>query len=383
MIKAAILAAGKGTRLRPLTDKKPKPAIRLLEENILQHNLRELSGIVKEAVIVVGYKNKIIEESIGESFAGIKIKYVKQKKIAGTGSASLLALPYLGEEFLIINGDDLYFREDIEKCLKKNPSILLKKIDNPSNYGQVCIRGKRVEKIVEKPKETMSNLINIGCYFINKSFFREKIEKSSRGEYEITDFLKNYIKKEKLYFSVAKKWIPVTYPWSIFDATKELLKKVEEKRKGKIEKGAKISGKVVLEKGSIIKKGAKIEGPLYVGKNTIISSGVVIKKGTVIHDNCFLEEDVEVENTIIFSNTKIKKRAILRHSVIGEKCLIGEDVFLKDFFSNGKKICSDINGKKVDTKREKMGAVIGGSSKIKKSFSTLPGTIINSKTKII
>jgi bifunctional UDP-N-acetylglucosamine pyrophosphorylase/glucosamine-1-phosphate N-acetyltransferase len=382
MIKAVILAAGKGTRLKPLTSKNPKPAIRLLEKNILEHNLTELSGLIEEAIIIVGYKSKIIKEKIGDSFAGIKIKYVTQKKQLGTGDAAKLALPFLEERFLILNGDDLYFKEDIKKCLEKNPSILLKKIKNPMGYGQICAKGKKVEKIVEKPKKVVSNLINVGCYYLNKSFFEKEINISPRGEYEITDFLKQHIEKENLYFVSAKKWIPITYPWSIFDGVKETLKNKKEKREGIVEKGAEIKGKVITEKGSIIKAGSKIIGPVYVGKDSVISKGAYIKGVTAIHDNCFIGEGVKIENSVLFSGTKILDRAIVGHSVVGENCSVGCDVVLKNSLSEKCIISSRVNGKKVSTKREKMGAVIGHRVKINSNSSVMPGIVIESASKI-
>ena len=381
--KAVILAAGWGSRLRPLTLGRPKPAIRLLGETLIEHNLKELKGLIDEVVVVVGYKDEIIRERVGDNFEGIKINYVRQDEQLGTGHAAKVALPFLGEEFLVLNGDDLYLREDIEECLSKNPCILIKEVENPENYGQILIDGKKVKDIVEKPKKEVSNLINVGCYNINKSFFEKEIKKSARGEYEIIDFLKYYIKeKNSLYFVVAKNWMPITYPWSILEAVEDLLEKAEGKREGVIEKGVFLSGKIIMEKGSVIKRGSVIEGPVYIGKNTIIGPNTYIKGPTAIHDNCFIGAAAEVESSVIFSKTEVPHYAFIGDSVIGEECLIGTGVVLINFLFGGDVIWAKVKGEKISTGRDKMGTVIGNKVKIGPNVSIMPGVMIGDETTI-
>jgi UDP-N-acetylglucosamine diphosphorylase / glucose-1-phosphate thymidylyltransferase / UDP-N-acetylgalactosamine diphosphorylase / glucosamine-1-phosphate N-acetyltransferase / galactosamine-1-phosphate N-acetyltransferase len=381
--KAVILAAGWGSRLRPLTLGRPKPAIRLLRETLIEHNLRELKGLVDEVVVVVGYKDEVIREKVGDNFLGIKVNYVRQEEQLGTGHAAKVALPFLDEEFLILNGDDLYLREDIEKCLSKNPSILVKEIDNPKGYGQIIVEGEKVKDIVEKPPSAVSNFINIGCYHINKSFFEKEIEKSERGEYEIIDFLKYYIKeKNSLYFSLAKNWMPVTYPWSILDATEELFKNEEERREGTIEEGSFVSGKVIMEEGSVIKRGSVVEGPVYIGKNTIIGPNTYIKGPSAIHDDCFIGAAAEIESSVVFSRTQIPHYAFIGDSVIGEDCIIGTGVVLINFLFGGDVIWAKVKGEKISTGREKMGTVIGNRVKIGPNVSVMPGVMIGDDTTI-
>jgi len=381
--KAVILAAGWGTRLRPLTFGRPKPAIRLTKETLIEHNLRELSGLVEEAVIVAGYKEEIIKEILGEEFAGIKITYVNQEEQLGTGHAAKEALPHLDEEFIILNGDDIYLREDIEACLKRSPSILLKKMEDPRGYGQVSTEGDKVKEIVEKPPVPVSNLINVGCYHINKDFFREEIERSERGEYEITDYLKSYLQKGgEISYALAKNWMPVTYPWNILDASEDVLEQDEEKREGVIEEGAFVEGKVIMEKGSMIKKGTVVEGPVYIGKDTVIGPGAYIRGNTAIHDDCLIGKGVEVKNSVIFSGTQIPHYGFVGDSVIGENCNIGTGVVLINFLFGGDTIHVKVKKKLVSTGREEMGTVIGNNVKIGPNVSVMPGVTIGDDTTI-
>ena len=128
-MKGVILAAGKGTRLRPLTDTRPKPLIPIANKTILEWNLDALNGLVDEVVIVIGYKGDMIKEKIGEKYGSMKIFYVEQKEQKGTGHALQVCSDYVkGEKFIVLNGDDIFSQEDIKKCLKHNYCVLGKEV---------------------------------------------------------------------------------------------------------------------------------------------------------------------------------------------------------------------------------------------------------------
>lgn len=206
--QAVILAAGKGTRAKPFTLVKPKPLLKIFNKTILEHNLDQLDGVVKEVILVVGYKGEMIEELIGKRYKNLKIKYIWQKSRVGTGNAVKKALPKIKGKFILMNGDDLYGRADFLRCLKKFPCISLAETANPENFGQVVVEKDIVKKIIEKPKNPISDLVNCGLYFLDKSIFDSKIKKSLRGEYEMTDYIKNFIKEKNMYWAAAKKWTP-------------------------------------------------------------------------------------------------------------------------------------------------------------------------------
>ena len=115
-------------------------------------------------------------------------------------------------------GDDLYDRKDIEKLLARCPSILLSKVENPSQFGVVVVEGDRVKEVVEKPDNPQSNLVNTGLYYLDPSVFEVEIEKSSSGEYEFTDYLRKLLEREPLFFVVTEKWVPISSPNALKDA---------------------------------------------------------------------------------------------------------------------------------------------------------------------
>ena len=218
-MQAVILVAGKGTRMRPLNSKLPKPLLDIGGQRILEHTIDQLQGIVDEVILVVGYRGDLIREYFRDNYKRIKIIYAWQKEQLGTGDAAQQASPYLTGPFLLLYGDDIYYKSDILEVIKYCPSLLLGKTDNPSQFGVVQTRGKWVTGLVEKPKNPRSSLVNAGVYFVDPSIFRIKLKKSKRGEYEFTDYIKHLLKRGKrIAFHVTLRWQPISTPENLREA---------------------------------------------------------------------------------------------------------------------------------------------------------------------
>ncbi|MDP4007009.1 MAG: sugar phosphate nucleotidyltransferase, partial [bacterium] len=198
------------------------PLLRVMGKSILERNLEQLQGLVDEVILVIGYKGEAIKKYFGPLYKGMKLTYVWQEEQLGTGHAAKLALPHLKGRFLLMYGDDLYAKADIEKLLQRCPSILLGRVDNPSQFGVAVTEGERVKELVEKPKNPESNLVNAGLYCLDPSVFNIDIEKSLRGEYEFTDYVQNLLQKEPLFFVVTENWIPISSPDSLYRAAGKL-----------------------------------------------------------------------------------------------------------------------------------------------------------------
>tara|TARA_Y100000310_G_scaffold344704_1_gene458905 strand:+ start:5533 stop:6213 length:681 start_codon:yes stop_codon:yes gene_type:complete len=218
-MQAVILAAGKGTRMRPLSSKLPKPLLQIGGQRILEHTMDQLHGIVDEVILVVGYRGGLVQKSFRDNYKGMKVTYVWQKEQLGTGHAAQKAIPYLKGPFLLLYGDDMYFRSDILEVIQYCPSLLLGKTKNASQFGVVQTKGKWVKDIVEKPKNPRSSFVNAGVYYLDPSIFRLKLKKSKRGEYEFTDYIKYLLKKGKrIAFHVTNRWQPISNPEHLQEA---------------------------------------------------------------------------------------------------------------------------------------------------------------------
>ncbi len=370
-MQAVILTAGKGTRFEPLSLTRPKPLFSVLGESILEHDLRQLKGLVDEVIIV--YSSESIKEKIKEEFEGMKIKYVFQKEINGTGSGVKLAYPFLQDKFLVLNSDDFYFKKDIEKALKKFPCLLAKEHENPSNFGVVLEQEGKVEELIEKPENPVSNLVNTGLYFLPKSILEKEIEKSSRGEYEFTDFIKQFIKENTLFLVRAEAWFPASYPWNVFDALEYLFQTKKEENKAKKEKNVVIKGKAIIGSGTIIKSGSYIEGPVYIGQNCLIGPNCYLRPFSVINDNCKIGQAVEIKNSLIGENTNIRHLSYVGDSIIGSNCNLGAGTIIANLRHDKATIKTMIKGQLIDTQRKKFGAIIADNVKTGVATIIYPG----------
>jgi len=394
-MKAIILAAGKGTRLIPLTETKPKPMLRIANKPILEYNLEALHRLVDEVFIIVGYKKEKIMEYFGNSYKGIKITYIIQKEICGTGNAVLQAESFVKGSFLVMNGDDIYSREDIKPCLTYKYSILAKEVSDPERFGVLKIKEDHLDEIIEKPKQFVSNLANTALYKVDDSVFSllKKIKKSKRKEYEFVDAVSELAKKEKIVCVIAKNWLPIGFPWSLLEANELFLKKIKNNRRGFIEKGVTIKGNVIIGKNAQLLAGTYIEGNAVIGENCKLGPNCYIRGSTSIGDNCRIGQGVEIKNSIIGNNTHIAHLSYVGDSVIGENVNFGAGTIIANLRHDNGTIKSTVNGVLVDTGRRKFGSVIGDNvhtgvhtkiypgRRIFPGKTTLPGEIVKKDIK--
>ncbi len=212
-VQAIILCAGIGNRLKPLTDNIPKSLVEVNGKTLLEYKLEILNDLVDEVIIVIGYQGDKIKKKFGHKYNNLSIKYCEQKELLGTGHAILQAKNLINsDKFIVLNGDDIYERNDIKNLLKNDFAILSIEVSNPHFFGVLKLyENLYLKEIIEKPKNPPSNLINVGCYVFNSSIFDFELKKSKRGEYEIIDYLTELVnigKKIKVE-KINGVWLPI------------------------------------------------------------------------------------------------------------------------------------------------------------------------------
>jgi len=361
-MKCVIIAAGEGNRMHPLTYTRPKVMLPIAGKPILEWNLLSARAAgLKEFIFVVSYKSEMVREYFGDGKPwNVKIIYVNQGKALGTAHAIGTIEPFVND-FIALCGDTIFGTHDIRQIVKKGTKIGLVKIDKATEYGIVELKGKHVTKINEKMEYPSSNIINAGIYHFNKYIFDciRKTEKSSRGEFEITDSINMLVNKEQMEGVFLKEWRDVVYPWHLLDANEELLKKSKTIIQGIVEKNVVLNGTIVIGKGTIVRSGTYIEGPIVIGKNSKIGPNCYLRAYTTIGDNCHIGNACEVKNSIIMDNSNVPHLNYVGDSVIGQNCNLGAGTTVANLRFDRNNIIVILNGKKIDSKRRKFGMVMG------------------------
>lgn len=185
-MQAVILAAGRGTRMKALTDAVPKPMLRVAGKTLIEHKLDALPEAVDEVIFVVGYQGDVIREAFGDSFAGRRISYVEQETLDGTMGALALARPYLTDRFVVMMGDDLYARTDIEACLAAPGwSVLVKATDAMSSGGRMVMSEKGNIVAIEEGDHTgKPGLMNTNLFALDPRAFEHPFVPKVQGSSE-------------------------------------------------------------------------------------------------------------------------------------------------------------------------------------------------------
>lgn len=219
-MQCVIICAGKGTRMRPLTDTIPKPLILVCGKPILQHIVEALPEIIDELVLVVGYKKEQIEAFCGTEFLGKKVTYVAQDDFAaGTGDALMRAKDVLKGKFLFMYGDDIHGKEALAYVVQEDHAMLGMYSDTPERFGVLeQHEDGTLKQIAEKPEHPTSNLVNIGGFVVDDSIFSCSVPVSQSGELYVTDMLNAYAQDNRVAIIEQTVWLPIGYPEHIAEA---------------------------------------------------------------------------------------------------------------------------------------------------------------------
>jgi glucose-1-phosphate thymidylyltransferase len=197
-MQAVVLAAGEGTRLRPLTADRPKGLVEVAGVPILTHCFSQLAALgVESLVVVVGHRKEQIIDHYDDEFHGVPITYAHQREQHGLAHALLTAEPYVEDDFLVMLGDNV-FRANLGEVLRRqrdsdtDAAFLVEEVSESaaSRYG-VCVTNDAGEivDVVEKPDDPPSRLVMTGFYSFSPAIFDacRLVQPSDRGEYELTD----------------------------------------------------------------------------------------------------------------------------------------------------------------------------------------------------
>lgn len=389
-MKAVILAAGEGKRLYPLTSSRSKHMIPIAGKPILEHLLLSIKDAgINDVLIVTGYYEKLVKNYFGRgSKFGLKLTYIHQKNRLGTAHAIGLAENYIEEpRFLVIYGDLIVDSSILKSILKKHkirkiPCMCVVPVDAPQQYGVIALEDDRVVGILEKPSsEAYGNLVNAGIYVFTKDIFKKikDTPKSLRGEKEITSTIQTMINNDYKIFSNKIRiddWLDVGRPWDILKANKRILTKYDFDIKGEVEEGVYINGNIHLEEGARIRSGAYIEGPVFIGSKSDVGPNCYIRPFTCLDKKVRIGNCCEIKNSLILKGTYIAHQSYVADSIIGANCNFGAGTITANLRFDSRNIKIRIDEKSIDSRRKKLGVIMGDNVKTGVGTRFMPGVKI-------
>jgi len=290
---------------------------------------------IKEIGVILGPLQEGIVEALGDgSKYDVKITYIDQHDPKGIAHAVLISRGFLGDSPFVVHLGDNLLKDSVpelgQEFLKSDSdaTVVLTKVKDPSRFGVVQIENGRIVKLVEKPKEYISDLALAGVYFFRPSIFAaiEKLKPSWRNELEITDAIQKLLDMGgKIgYHEVSGWWKDTGRPEDILEANQLVLRDLKLLVEGKIEKGVSVSGNVEVGEGSIVHTDTALRGPVIVGENSEIGDGARVGPYTSIGSRVKIL-GAEIENSIVLDGTVVNCRERITDSIIGKNSRIVSD----------------------------------------------------------
>ena len=317
-MQAVILAAGEGTRLRPLTHGKPKAMLPVANRPVIAHVIDSLlANGIRDIVVVVGYRREYVQRFLNS--LEIPVRVVVQEKQLGTAHALRAAAPEITGDFLVLPGDNYIDAESIARIRGEPCAMLVKEHPSPSNFGVVVVRNGIVADILEKPEEAPSHTVSTGIL----SLPRESL--GSLAKNEIPDALMGLIRKGmRMKAVMAAEWMDAIYPWDLLRMNRSLLAHVAPKKAGRMAGNVAFSGLVSVGAGTTIGPNATITGPVVIGEDCEIGPGACILPNTSIGSRVTVEPFTVLGESLVMDDTSIGSHSRILHSVIGEGCRIAD-----------------------------------------------------------
>lgn len=336
--KAILTGGGRATRLRPVTSTMNKHLIPLANKPMIFHAIaKAVEAGIEEIFINTNPGETDLQKYIGDGgHWGIKIKFFEQTG-GPQGIAHVVneAKQFIGDDpFMFYLSDNIIlgsikpmldnFAENKFDCM-----LALSKVPDPNRFGvPIFDADNKLIDVYEKPKNPPNDFAVTGIYLYGpKVFFNafQKINKSLRGEYEISDIHSYFLKNN---FKVGHKeitgwWKDTGAPVDLILANNLLLDEMAEtefKNFGKIDPTAQINGKVKIGVGSTIGQNVKITGPVMIGENCLLEN-CTINPHVTIGSGCVIK-DIEISDSIILANCHLECKMKITESIVGEKVQI-------------------------------------------------------------
>lgn len=365
-MKAVILAAGEGTRLRPLTESRPKAMLPVSNRPILEHVVEAVAEAgIDELVLVVGYRRERIQSYFGDGDAwGVDIEYVVQEKQLGTGHALLRAEEHVSGPFLALNGDRIVEAEDVARVVDTlgetgETALGVANAARPSDYGVVSLEGETVVDIVEKPPRhaTRSAVVNAGLYGFTPEVFEALRETETDGELGVTDGVQRLVSRGTVAaVRLRGRWLDVSFLWGLLRVNAHVIE-ASTADSARVDDAASVVGDVALGADSRVRPGARV------------------LTGTALGDNVDVGANAVVSNAVVLPDATIGDGAVVRDAVVGANATVAANATVE----GGE---ADVTvGDRVH-EGVRLGAVVGDNTNVGGAATLAPGTVVGNRVDV-
>lgn len=333
IIKAFVMAAGAGTRLRPLTFSIPKPMVPVVNKPVLEHTVENLARHgVRDIMMNLHYRGDMIKDYFGDgSKWGVRISYSPEKKLMGTAGGVKRCEDFLEDgTFLVLSGDGLADVNlsavlDFHRRKKSAATMVLKAVDSKFDYGVTLLSASgRIRKFVEKPlwSDVFSNTVNTGIYVFEPKVLR-MIPPGKFYDFGNTLWPRLLKKHLPIYGYVTKSY------WTDVGNLKEYRQGQRDALDGKISlkiPGRRIRKGVYVGDGARIHPTARLLAPCVVGRDCLIGKNAIIGPDTVIAAKCSIARGASVSNSILWGRVRVAPRVKLDNCIIGYRAKVVSDI---------------------------------------------------------
>jgi mannose-1-phosphate guanylyltransferase/phosphomannomutase len=331
-MKAFVMAAGAGTRLRPLTFAIPKPMVPVVNKPVLEHTIENLRrhGIC-QIVMNLHHHPHMIREHFGSGERqGMKILYSHEKELLGTAGGVKKMEKFFDSTFVIMSGDGLT-DIDLTKAVKYHKqkkalgTMVLKPVDTKFEYGVTLTdKNGRIKKFIEKPKwsDVFANTVNTGIYIFEPEIFKY-IPENSFYDFGLQLWPKLLENKKLIYGYVMQEY------WTDVGNLTEYRRGVHDALDGKVRitiPGEQVRSGIWVGKGTKIERGADLRAPCVIGCGCFIGEKAIIDECTTIGDNCRIGPGAVLKNSILWGKVEVAKNVHLDGCIIGHGARVSEDI---------------------------------------------------------
>ncbi len=361
-MRAIILAAGEGSRLRPFTADRPKPMVRVANKPIAQYAVEALVAQgVQDITFVVGYQKEKVQSHFhdGRRF-GARISYAFQPVLSGTADA-LLAAPRPAGPFLVLGADNLVDATLVKRVLSapgEGPALAVHASADQGRYGVVTVEGDRVLAIEEKPAQPRSRWVSTGVYRLTPSDYDRLQALRAKGATGLPDLVEGLLDAGVPVEAVRTDdlWADAVYPWDLLRVQAEVVR-----RQGVV--------------ATPVLPNVEVEAGVMVGEETAIGPWSTLARNTSVGSNVVIGGHCTLENCIVGDDVQIGPYSYLKNTILGAGAIVGPRFTA---------VSGPCEPRTADGhhRLDDFGSVVGHDARVQASVTLAPGTILGNRVRV-